>query len=312
MNTLLYRCFLAVAEEKNFTRAANRMFVSQQTLSHNIAKLEHDYGVTLFERCKPLKLTYAGQKMVELSQQIVNLDRKVRNEMSEISKETIGELSIGVGRDRIYLLTTILPQFHEIYPNYTVHCTGGFNQQLTQLLISNRVDMIISSTAQGLIDCESHPFMDDCLVLCIHDDLLKKVCSNNVYNIARETSCISDLQLFETCPFALANENIKSRIIAESFFRANDLHPKIIATADYTEGLLSFTLSAICATICFQAPLRNRLNQLDKKLAQNIHLIQIPSLSNTMKVQTTWLKESYHSQALILLRDLLIAHGQML
>ena len=312
MNTLIYRCFLAVAEERNFTRAANRMFVSQQTLSHHIAKLEQEYGVTLFERSKPLKLTYAGQKMLELSQQIVNLDRQVRNEMSEISSETVGELSIGVGRDRIYLLSSIFPQFHKIYPNYTVHCTGGFNQQLSQLLIANKVDMILSSTAQGLIGCESEPIMNDCLVLCIHDDLLKRVVNEDVYISARKTSCNPDFGLFESCPFALANENVKSRIFAESFFRANKLQPKIIATADYTEGLLSFALSAICATICFRAPLRNRLGQLDPKISDSIHLIQVPDLSETMKVQATWLKERSHSKALIFLRELLMTSGPLM
>ena len=62
MNFRNLQYFLAAAEEKNFTHAARRLYISQQSLSGHVAKLEEELGVPLFERGPELKLTYAGER----------------------------------------------------------------------------------------------------------------------------------------------------------------------------------------------------------------------------------------------------------
>ena len=54
------RCFLTAAEEMSFTRAAQKLYISQQTLSGHIAKIEEEYGCKLFNRTPPLSLTPEG------------------------------------------------------------------------------------------------------------------------------------------------------------------------------------------------------------------------------------------------------------
>lgn len=55
MNFLNLRYFIVTAEEMNFTKAAKRLFISQQSLSNHIAKLEDHFGVRLFDRNTPLR-----------------------------------------------------------------------------------------------------------------------------------------------------------------------------------------------------------------------------------------------------------------
>ena len=61
MNITGLQYFLVTAEEMNFSRAAQRLFISQQSLSGSIQRLEKQYGVQLFERKPVLRLTEAGE-----------------------------------------------------------------------------------------------------------------------------------------------------------------------------------------------------------------------------------------------------------
>ena len=70
MNFLTMEYFLAVAQEKNFTRAAARMNITQQTLSAHIGALEKELGCRLFDRTKPLRLTYAGETLLRYAGEI--------------------------------------------------------------------------------------------------------------------------------------------------------------------------------------------------------------------------------------------------
>ena len=79
---------LAVAEHQNFTRAAEKVFVTQPTLSMQIQKLEEELDILIFDRSKkPIELTETGRKIVQQARNIVNeSDRiKVLLEASSVS-----------------------------------------------------------------------------------------------------------------------------------------------------------------------------------------------------------------------------------
>ncbi|MFR9308657.1 MAG: LysR family transcriptional regulator, partial [Lachnospiraceae bacterium] len=59
-----YHYFIVLAEECNISRAAERLYITHQNLSRYLAKLEEEFGVTLFDRKPSLSLTHAGQLML--------------------------------------------------------------------------------------------------------------------------------------------------------------------------------------------------------------------------------------------------------
>ena len=63
INFLNLEYFLAAAEELNITRAAKRLYISQQSLSNHISNLEKEFDVQLFNRTTPLTPTYAGRAL---------------------------------------------------------------------------------------------------------------------------------------------------------------------------------------------------------------------------------------------------------
>ena len=66
MNFLTLKYFIAVAEELSITKASEKLFISQQSLSKHIIKLEKELEVTLFERAPTMSLTYAGKRFFTL------------------------------------------------------------------------------------------------------------------------------------------------------------------------------------------------------------------------------------------------------
>ena len=65
MNFLNIKYFIAIAEEESISAAARKLFVSQQSLSEHLKKLENQIGVPLFNRETPLSLTVAGETYFE-------------------------------------------------------------------------------------------------------------------------------------------------------------------------------------------------------------------------------------------------------
>ena len=83
MNFLNLKYFCVVAEELSFTRAAQKLFISQQSLSLHISKLEDEFGMVLFNRTQPLTLTEAGRCLYQHSKQLLSEKRIVEKAMQE-------------------------------------------------------------------------------------------------------------------------------------------------------------------------------------------------------------------------------------
>ena len=100
MNIRSIEYFLITAEEMNFTRAAERLYISQQALSSHIKRLEEEYHVQLFARKPSLHLTLEGEQMVFYGKQILDSDKKMLAAFSDISTNCRGTLKVGISRLR--------------------------------------------------------------------------------------------------------------------------------------------------------------------------------------------------------------------
>ena len=88
INFLNLEYFLAAAEELNFTRAAKRLYISQQSLSNHISNMEKEFDVVLFNRTSPLTLTYAGQALKVRARQLLDLKDETYREIADIKDIT--------------------------------------------------------------------------------------------------------------------------------------------------------------------------------------------------------------------------------
>jgi len=100
---------LAVAENKNFTQAAEKCFVTQPTLSMQIQKIEAELGVQIFDRSKkPIQLTEIGIKIVNQAKNIVNEAGRIRDIVDQQKGFIGGEFRLGIIPT---IMPTLLPMF---------------------------------------------------------------------------------------------------------------------------------------------------------------------------------------------------------
>lgn len=90
------RYIIAIAEEQNITKAANKLFISQSAMSQQLIKVERELGTALFERVgRVLKLTKAGEIYVNSAKAILNVERAFYEEM-EAQKKELSAVNVAV------------------------------------------------------------------------------------------------------------------------------------------------------------------------------------------------------------------------
>lgn len=144
--------FLTAAEEMNITTAAQKLYITQQTLSSHIKRLEDQYGVILFERKPRLRLTPAGERMVHYATRIVRLERMMNAEFVDISQKNRGVLLVGCSRTRArYFFPDVWSIYRTTCPGIEIRMMETGSRDMNELLLSRKLDICIG------LNTASHP-----------------------------------------------------------------------------------------------------------------------------------------------------------
>ncbi|WP_434310444.1 LysR family transcriptional regulator [Hominifimenecus sp. rT4P-3] len=144
MNFLNLDYFLVVCQEMNISRAAEKLYISQQTLSNHIHRLEEYYGTPLFERMPRLRLTLAGELVRQFALDMQIQHRQLKNQLNDIRQNQKGRIAIGLTPTRARLiLPSLLPRFQKDYPLIQVHVIVDTYKELEKSLLEGRLDLIL-------------------------------------------------------------------------------------------------------------------------------------------------------------------------
>lgn len=137
--------FTVVAQELNFTRAAEKLGMSQPPLSNAIKTLEKDLGVTLFVRGKRrLQLTEAGSLLLHRSNQMLTLADKTRNDLAHMETGLTGTISLGMVEGRApYIASRWIKGFHEEYPLVRYQMWNGSSDDVLERLTRGLADLAV-------------------------------------------------------------------------------------------------------------------------------------------------------------------------
>lgn len=133
-----------VSKELHFTRAAEKLGISQPTLSHQIKMLEEEVGYPLFNRVgKKIELTKVGEIVQQEALDIKGSLQSMSSQIEAFTKVEIGELKIAVLPGEITdLVSTLCIQFNHLYPNINVFIQT--TDQVEKAVLENRADFGIS------------------------------------------------------------------------------------------------------------------------------------------------------------------------
>ena len=143
------RTLLALEETGSVSLAAERVFLTQSALSHQIRVLENYFETPLFERkSSPIRFTPAGERLLKLGQELLPKVATAERELIQIVQGDAGELRVAVECHTCFdWLMPAMGEFRPKWPQVELDIVSGFHADPIALLLTNRADLAIVSEA---------------------------------------------------------------------------------------------------------------------------------------------------------------------
>lgn len=136
------RYFIAVADNLNFSKAAQRLHISQPPLSRQIHQLEEELGVELFIRNKRrVELTKAGRVFLDEARKLVVQAERTTNAAKRAQKEDAGVLRIGIGAGLGRAISGAVVEHHNLFPSLDIECKDIFSSYQNEALRRGEIDV---------------------------------------------------------------------------------------------------------------------------------------------------------------------------
>jgi DNA-binding transcriptional LysR family regulator len=161
--------FLAVAEERSFSRAAVRLHRSQPAVSQVIRKLESDLDEVLFERAsRDGALTAAGELLREYAAKLLNLRNEAANALEQLRSLERGRLNLAANEYTCLYLLPVLDEFRRLCPQITVSVQRSLASRIPDELLKRSVEIGIVSFRPDNADFRSIVVYSDDLAFVVN------------------------------------------------------------------------------------------------------------------------------------------------
>lgn len=172
MNLRALQCFVILAEELNFSRAAERLHIAQPALSQQVRLLEERLGTQLVDRARrPLRLTEAGHYLCTEARQILSSWEQATLGAHEISIGRRGWLSVGFTRSAMYsILPPALKAFHQAYPQVELKLFEMLTEEQSDALRDLRIHIGIGRQPLAIPGCTSYPVLRERVMVALEPD----------------------------------------------------------------------------------------------------------------------------------------------
>ena len=234
----------AVAEYHSFSRAAEKLFISQPALSQQILHLEDELQVQLFKReNKQVTPTLACEAFLEDGRTILALSRRIKERMAEFADLNAGELKIAISSfyHRSYL-PPFMKRFQKRYPNVKINVVDAFSNEQSKLLLQGEVDLGIASLPLMDSRLAYAKLFEEDILLAIHKD---SHVNDYFKNKDDNSLTIEDLNKLRSESFIMCQKGRNLRDISIAICHKAGFEPNIVYETPSCEHITEMILQDI-------------------------------------------------------------------
>jgi DNA-binding transcriptional LysR family regulator len=227
--------FLAVAEERTFTRAAERVFRTQPALSQSIKKLETELGAPLFMRDNgDVSLTEAGKLLEHYAQRMLKLRDEAARSIAQLQNLETGTLSIAAHESAaLYLLPNAILHFLQLFPDVKVSVKRARLDEIPRMVLNREIQLGFLKDAPAFQELES---------IDVHADRMALIASPRHRLAERTGVTVTDL---DGVPFVVHHLCSSTEEFVLRLFRQNGIHCHVVAELWSFENIKSFVLENV-------------------------------------------------------------------
>jgi len=249
---------ITVADEGSFTRASEKLFVSQPALSQQIRQLEEELGSILLDRVgRGVKLTSAGELFYRHAQRVFQELDEAKVALQELEGLQRGSLAVGVVQTiNAYLIPQVVAQFANVYPAISLRIEEMPTAEIEEGLEEGRLQLGIGFTPPGNANINSEELFNEELVLIVSKEhelatqVAIKIKDLNEFPLVLLSKAYCTRRLWDKCA---QQANIQPRIVAEmntigaimgavQCAKAGSILPKLALTHRHLAELVAISL----------------------------------------------------------------------
>ena len=236
---------IAIYEEKSISKAAERLYMAQSSLSQSLSVMEQQVNARMFIRTSSgVRPTEAGRIMIKYAYEMLTDYHEVRDQIQDLHELKGGSVIMGISSFRgSYLLPPVLNAFHMEYPDIHVKIIEANSMTLEQKLLTGDLDiaMIVLPVADSRIQAEKLMKDEICLITSSSHPALRKARRKDT-EVPSETALMVDLKDLMEYEFLLSDYDTILGREARRLFAKNGLTP-----ITYNETMTALFAAAMAA-----------------------------------------------------------------
>lgn len=249
----------AVYKERSFSKAAEKLFISQPSLSANVKREELSVGYPIFDRStKPISLTEPGKRYIQMVQQIMSMQTEFAEYLNDLSNMRAGNLVLGGSSlYSSWVFPKLMGEFAKKYPYIQLNLVEASTAQLEKMLLNGEIDLLMDNCEMDETIFERRIFRKEYLVLAVPGPLainqrLKQFQISE--ESIRDQSFLEDsvpaanLKLFDGVPFIMLKSENDTGTRAAELCHQDGFVPEVLFELDQQMTSYNITCSGMGAS----------------------------------------------------------------
>ena len=297
----------AIYQEKSFSKAAQRLFIAQPSLSLTVKKLEQKIGMPLFDRTtKPITLTEAGQHYISAVESIQQAEDSFDSYLRAVNGLEAG--SLGIGSNQL-LSSLVLPRFissfTQKYPGIHLSLLDANSTTLENEITAGHLDMVIDNHILPEDIFERRLLTTERLLLAVPSAFA----ANNglhMHSLSYEQVLAGSLypdpvplEQFAQVPFILMNRDNDTRRHTDAIFQQTGFRPRVLFEMDRLATLYTYIEMGTAASVVSDTLIRS-IRGIDHS---RIVFYPLPTEHATRQVYVSWKRNKHISKAMTVFMD---------